>query len=193
VKIFISKVWAYKHTRLIIGTLVVAIAVPGIYLINGVSDNVQKMKAVEDVTYFPDYPAVNSQGKNLTLIKRGEYLAKAGDCIACHTNTPEKGKTFAGGLPMVTPFGTIYTPNITPDKKTGIGNWTDEQFIKAMREGISPSGHYYYPAFPYLYFSQVTTDDLKAIKAYLDSTPAIEQQNVKNDMLSTIRLANFIF
>ena len=180
---FIKKILAHKNTPIIIGILIVALGAPSIYIINGISSNIQKMKDVEDVTYFPDYPALNAKDKNATIIKRGEYLAKAGDCIACHTNTIEKGKSFAGGLPMPTPFGTIYTPNITPDKETGIGGWTDDQFIKAMREGISPEGHYYYPAFPYLYFSKISTDDLKAIKAYLDTIPSVQQKNHDNQML----------
>ncbi len=158
-----------------------------IYILTGVQKNVQKMEenAGETITYFPDYPPVSTTGKNADLVKRGEYLVKVGDCIACHTNTTEgkKAKPFAGGLPMYTPFGTIYAPNITPDKETGIGNWTEEQFTKAMQEGISPHGEYYYPAFPYLYFSKVKTDDIKAIKAYLDTIPAVNQKNIKNDML----------
>ena len=150
----------------------------------GVQKNIAAMAApAEAVTYFPAYPAINTQGKDAQLIQRGEYIAKAGDCIACHTNTLEKGKTFAGGLPMQTPFGVIYSPNITPDKNTGIGHWTDAQFIKAMRTGTSPTGEHYYPAFPYLYFNQMTIDDLKALKAYLNAIPAISQTNKKNEMI----------
>lgn len=171
--------------RLFVAVIFLAIIVYSIYAIIGVRHNLQKMAAAEDVTYFPSYPAVNTQGKNPEQLKRGEYLTKAGDCIACHTNShaKEKAQVFAGGLPMHTPFGTIYTPNITPDKETGIGNWTNEQFIKAMREGVSPTGHFYYPAFPYLYFNNVSDEDLIAIKAYLDSTPAVKQANLENDML----------
>ncbi len=154
------------------------------YVFRGISQNVMEMtEHHEEVLYFPDYPPVNTEGKDPMLIKRGEYLAKAGDCIACHTNTPQKGQVFAGGLPMQTPFGTIYSPNITPDKETGIGNWSESDFIKAMRQGISPNGHYYYPAFPYLYFARVSTDDLRAIKAYFDSIPAVHQENRKNEMV----------
>jgi cytochrome c5 len=165
--------------------LFLAGAVVGTYTFVSIKKNLAQMSAAakEPTTYFPEYPATNTAGKDPSLVKRGEYLAKAGDCIACHTNTPEKGTAFAGGLPMHTPFGTIYSPNITPDKATGIGNWTDEQFIKAMREGISPQGHYYYPAFPYYYFNKITTDDLIAIKAYLDSIPAISQKNRPVEMV----------
>jgi len=156
-----------------------------VYFSISVSKNIREMTtaASEATPYFPDYPPVHLNGKDPEVVKRGEYLAKAGDCIACHTNTPTKGTAFAGGLPMHTPFGTIYSPNITPDRETGIGNWTEEQFIRAMREGISPDGHYYYPAFPYFYFNKITTEDLKAIKAYLDTLEPVKQQNRPNEMV----------
>ncbi len=172
-----------KITIPLIILLLVAIGV-GSHIIGDINLNVEKMSELgEDAPHYPAYPPIDTKGKDTAAIKRGEYLAKAGDCIACHTNTPEKGKPFAGGLPMNTPFGTIYSPNITPDKKTGIGNWTDAQFVKAMRQGISPQGHYYYPAFPYYYFSKVTLQDLKDIKTYLNSIPAVQQANHKNEMV----------
>jgi len=132
---------------------------------------------------YPTYPTPHygTDPKKTTLIKRGEYLTKLGDCIACHTK-PGSQKPFAGGLPIKTPFGTIYTPNITPDKATGIGNWTNKQFLDAMRDGKSPEGHYYYPAFPYIYFNSVNTKDLLAIKAYLNAIPPIQQKDRETDM-----------
>jgi len=184
----VKKIIDYIASRKdIAATLIIiflVIAGAAAYCVYGIYENVQKLQNAEpeDVTYFPTYPKINTQGKNSDQIKRGEYLVKAGDCAACHTNTAEKGPIFAGRLAMPTPFGTIYTPNITPDKETGIGGWTDEQFIKAMREGISPQGHYYYPAFPFYYFNKVSTEDLKAIKAYLDNIPAVKQKNLENDM-----------
>ena len=131
---------------------------------------------------YPVYPKMDyGTGPAASQIQRGEYLAKAGDCIACHT-TPG-GIPFAGGLGINTPFGMLYAPNITPDKTTGIGGWTDAEFIRAMREGIAPDGHYYYPAFPYLYFNRVTDDDLKAIKAYLNALAPVQQANKENDLM----------
>lgn len=172
---------------MILIVILVLILIPASITLIGIYQNVGKMaKAYSTTYYFPSYPTPNIKGKTkeqIELIKRGDYLVKAGDCIACHTDTASKGQAFAGGLAMQTAFGAIYSPNITSDKKTGIGNWTDEQFIKAMHEGISPSGEYYYPAFPYLYFNLVTVPDLKAIKAYLDSIPAIYQENRENDMV----------
>jgi mono/diheme cytochrome c family protein len=106
------------------------------------------------------------------LVKRGEYLARAGDCVACHS--VDGGKPFAGGLYMDTPFGSISTPNITPDKATGIGNWTDDQFYHAMHDGIGDKGEYLYPVFPFPWYTKVTRDDVLAIKAYLFSLPPVD-------------------
>lgn len=184
----IQKFFSNKRNRIIFIVLLAMILIFAIYEVKTIQKNMQKMTeaAEEAEVHTIEYPAINTAGKSaetIAQIKRGEYLAKAGDCIACHTNTTAHGVPYAGGLPMETPFGTIYSPNITPDKETGIGNWTDEDFIKAMREGISPHGQYYYPAFPYLYFNKISTADLKAIKAYFDNIPAISQKNLQNDMV----------
>ncbi len=142
---------------------------------------------VQDVTkpaeplidgYYPSYPPTSAaSGEKALLIKRGEYLAKMGDCIACHTNVKESTPAFAGGLPLNTPFGTFYSPNITPDKETGIGNWTEEDFIRALKEGKDPQGRNYFPVFPYIYFSKMTDDDAKALYAYFMNIPAVKQKN----------------
>jgi len=105
-------------------------------------------------------------------VARGRALATAGDCVACHT--ADKGKPFAGGRPIETPFGVIYSPNITPDRDTGIGGWSDEQFYRAMHEGVGPSGRHLYPAFPYPYFTKATHDDVSAIRAYLDTLEPVK-------------------
>lgn len=128
------------------------------------------------------YPVVKyDTGKQADLIRRGEYLAKAGDCIACHTDK-EGGAVFSGGLPMPTPFGTFYSPNITPDKQTGLGNWTEDQFITVMQEGIRPDGTHSFPVFPYLWFSRIDKPDLQAIWAYLQAVPAVQRENKKEDV-----------
>lgn len=106
------------------------------------------------------------------LIDRGHYLVTAGDCVACHT--VPGGKPFAGGLAMGTPFGTIYTSNITPDKATGIGDWSDDDFYKSMHEGIGHKGEYLYPVFPFPWYTKVTRDDVVAMKAYLFSLPPVD-------------------
>jgi mono/diheme cytochrome c family protein len=105
------------------------------------------------------------------LIKKGEYLARAGDCIACHT--VRGGKIFAGGLPMATPFGTLYTPNITPDDRAGIGKWSADDFYRAMHTGRSKDGSLLYPAFPFTSYTKVSRADSDAIYAYLRSVPPV--------------------
>ncbi len=103
------------------------------------------------------------------LIARGKVLTDAGDCASCHTADP--AKPFAGGKRIDTPFGAIYSPNLTPDRDTGIGAWSDDDFRRALHEGIAPDGSLYYPAFPYPNFTKLTRDDVLAIRAYLATQP----------------------
>ena len=91
------------------------------------------------------------------VVARGKYLTQAADCEACHTS--KGGVPYAGGLAFKLPFGTMYSPNITPDKETGIGNWTDANFLNAMHRGIAPDGSRLYPAFPYPSYTLLTDDD----------------------------------
>lgn len=107
-------------------------------------------------------------------IERGRLLAAAGDCVVCHT--APGGKPNTGGRGMDTPFGTVYTTNLTPDPATGIGAWSLAAFQRAMREGISRDGRHLYPAFPYTAFTKMTDEDLTAIYAYLMAQPAIAHQ-----------------
>ena len=109
---------------------------------------------------------LGAQGTTFTTIERGKYLVQAGDCAACHTNPG--GKPFAGGLPIATPFGTIYSTNITPDPQTGIGRYSVDDLYQAMHRGVRRDGEYLYPAFPYPWFTKITRDDVRAMKAYLD-------------------------
>ncbi|MRX10947.1 c-type cytochrome [Pseudoduganella sp. FT25W] len=113
-------------------------------------------------------------------IVRGEYLARAADCVACHT-TPG-GKSFAGGLAFKLPFGTLYSSNITADKQTGIGNWSDDDFVRALHDGVRHDGQRLYPAFPYTSYSLLSRDDALAIKAYLFSLPTVSQQTSQPDL-----------
>lgn len=106
-------------------------------------------------------------------IARGEYLARTGNCGACHT--ARGGAPYAGGRALATPFGTLYAPNITPDAKTGIGTWTSAHFWRAMHNGRSKNGRLLYPAFPYTEYTLITREDSDAIFAYLWSLPAVEQ------------------
>lgn len=107
------------------------------------------------------------------LVAKGEKLADAGYCLTCHT--PPKGKPYAGGLPMVTAFGTIYSTNITPDPTTGIGNWSQEAFTRALHQGVARDGSHLFPAFPYDHFTKVSDDDAKALYAFIMTRPAVAQ------------------
>ncbi len=110
-------------------------------------------------------------GNAATLVGRGRYLVLAGDCASCHTKAG--GQAFAGGMYMPTPFGQISVPNITPDRDTGIGAWTDQQFYRALHEGIGRGGEYLYPVFPFPWYTNITREDATAIRAYLFSLPAV--------------------
>lgn len=115
-----------------------------------------------------------------SIIQQGEYLARAGDCIACHT-TPG-GKLFAGGRPMPTPFGTLYSSNITPNPDTGIGKWSADDFYASMHTGRSRDGGLLYPAMPFGAYTKVTRADSDAIFAYLRSVPPIQAPNRPQDL-----------
>ena len=110
-----------------------------------------------------------------TTIERGRYLVQAGDCASCHT--APGGRPFAGGLAVSTPFGNIYSSNITPDRATGIGNWSEQDFYNAIHNGMRRDGKHLYPAFPFLWFTKIEPDDVRAIKAFLDILPAVRQDN----------------
>ncbi len=108
-------------------------------------------------------------------IARGRLVALAGDCMVCHT--VEGGEPYAGGLGLETPFGTVYTTNITPDPETGIGNWSYKAFERAMRDGIHRDGSHLYPAFPYTAYAKMSDEDLQSLYAYLMTRPAVVAQN----------------
>jgi mono/diheme cytochrome c family protein len=114
------------------------------------------------------------------MIKRGEYLARAGDCVACHTQPGDK--LFAGGRAMPTPFGTLYSPNITADNETGIGQWSADEFYRMMHTGRSRDGSLLYPAMPYGAYTKVTRADSDAIFAYLRSVPPVHEPNRPHEM-----------
>lgn len=121
-------------------------------------------------------------GHAQTAVERGAYMIKAAGCTTCHTNSKDGGAPFAGGRALNTPFGTYYSPNITPDKQTGIGNWSDEDFVQALKHGISPQGDNYFPVFPYTTYTKLRDEDALAIKAYLFSLPAVSQPNREHDV-----------
>jgi len=119
-------------------------------------------------------------------VERGQYLVRAGGCFSCHT--AKGGEKLAGGRPLTTPFGTFYSPNITPDPDTGIGRWADAQFLRALRDGVRPDGANYFPVFPYPSFTGITDSNALAMKAYLFSLPPVHQKNRPHDVPFPISL-----
>jgi mono/diheme cytochrome c family protein len=132
-----------------------------------------------------DYRETNPTGvpadlAKADIIKRGEYLAKAADCLVCHTT--KNGDAFAGGLPFPAPSGTLYSTNITADKDTGIGNYSDQDFLSAVQRGIRKDRARLYPAMPYTSYTFMTDADVLAIKAYLFSLPAVRKENQRDTL-----------
>jgi mono/diheme cytochrome c family protein len=114
------------------------------------------------------------------VVRRGANLALLGDCATCHTATG--GVPYAGGLAMPTPFGTIYSTNITPDPETGIGGWSEQAFIRALRSGVDREGRHLYPAFPYDHFTRVSNDDAKALYAFFMSIDPVKSSAPPNEL-----------
>ena len=131
--------------------------------------------------YFCLLGANNTIGQD--LIEKGKYIFHASGGCSCHTDTKNDGAFLAGGRPINTPFGTFFGTNISPDPATGIGKWTDEDFVRAMTKGLSPEGNHYFPVFPYTSFHNITQEDLIALKAYLFSIPAVNQKNIPHDLI----------
>lgn len=130
-------------------------------------------------------------------LNNGRTMFFAGGCASCHAapasaacdNPKSKDKfTLAGGRCLKTPFGTFFVPNISPDKESGIGNWSTAQFIKAMKEGVSPQGEHYYPAFPYTSYQRMFEKDLIDLKAFLDTLPAVKSNVPDHDLALPFRL-----
>lgn len=134
---------------------------------------------------------VAAQGDSSAQVARGEYLVRAGDCEYCHTEP--NGKPFAGGRAIATPFGVIYSINITPDPDTGIGGWSEQDFYKALHSGISRGGSRLYPAFPYPWFTKVTRADVDAIKAYLETVTPVVQNDKTNGLPWILRWRGELF
>jgi mono/diheme cytochrome c family protein len=115
-----------------------------------------------------------------SLVERGEYLARAADCMVCHT--APGGRQYAGGLGFKLPFGTLYSTNITPDKETGIGNYSDQEFLNAMHRGVRRDGARLYPAMPYTSYTYIPDEDALAIKAYLFNLPPVKMAAPDNTL-----------
>jgi mono/diheme cytochrome c family protein len=133
-----------------------------------------------------DYRGANPAGvpaalAQASVVERGAYLARAADCMVCHTTAG--GKEYAGGLGFKLPFGTLYSTNITPDKETGIGNYSDQDFLAAMHRGIRRDGARLYPAMPFTSYTYISDADALAIKAYLFSLPPVRAAASENTLM----------
>ena len=122
-------------------------------------------------------------------LERGRQVFNAASCAVCHTDKENNGEPLAGGYAMKSDFGTFYTPNITPDPETGIGNWSDEDFIRAMQQGISPEGDHYFPSFPYTAYTKMHRDDILALKAYLFSLKPVKKSNREHELAFYVKMA----
>ena len=124
------------------------------------------------------------------LIAKGAQLAAIGNCQACHT--AEGGRSFAGGRPIETPFGTFYGTNITPDPDTGIGRWSEQAFVRALREGVDRDGRHLYPAFPYEYYTRLTDEDIHALYAYIATREPVRAQNRPHDLRAPFNMRGLL-
>ncbi len=125
-------------------------------------------------------------------LQRGEYLVRIAGCVACHSESADESGFLAGGAAIDTPFGRFFPPNITPDPDTGIGHWTDDDFVRAMQHGIAPDGRRYYPVFPYTSYSRMRREDVLAIKHYLDQIPGIARVNKPHEPRGLARLDSLL-
>jgi mono/diheme cytochrome c family protein len=125
-------------------------------------------------------------GPNAALVRRGRYLAIAGDCASCHTR--RGGQPFEGGLGLQTPFGVIYTPNLTGDRLTGMGKWTPDEFYRALHQGVGRKGSRLYPALPYTHFTIVSRADSDAILAFLKTVPGVRYSRPASRLLFPVNL-----
>ena len=122
----------------------------------------------------------------------GEILLRAAGCVTCHSDTDNKGAMLAGGRALRTDFGTFYTPNITPDARTGIGNWRLEDFRRALREGVSPGGEHYYPAFPYTSYTRLSDKDIELMWNYLRTVTPVLAEDRPHELNWYVRMRRLI-
>lgn len=141
----------------------------------------ERMLALAIIIVFVISPE-SSTASDKAAIKRGKYVFNAAGCQGCHTDVTNNGPVLAGGRALKTPFGTYFGPNITPHNTHGIGNWTDAQFIRALREGISPAGKHYFPVFPYTSFTKLTRQDMKDLKAYIFTFDPVARPNTPHQI-----------
>lgn len=164
------------------GAVAAGAAVLALHTVSSLRAPAQAQNVAQNLAQNPAPAAAPAQqAQPSALLQRGEYLTKAADCVACHTVLG--GKPFAGGLPFKLPFGTMYATNITADRETGIGDWSDDDFVNALQKGVGKGGKHLYPSMPYTSYTQLSRDDALAIKAYLFSLPPVHQPNRPNGLI----------
>jgi mono/diheme cytochrome c family protein len=156
------------------------------YIVAGaLGSNVNEPPSADGAPQHIGVPTATGESPSEARAWRGRYLANAGNCVSCHTRAG--AKPFSGGVMFETPFGVIYSSNITPDIDTGIGRWTADDLRRAMHEGIAAGGYRLFPAFPYTSFTKVTDEDVDAIYAYLRTIKAVRYKPPPSDFLFTQR------
>lgn len=151
------------------------------YGVSQAADSIAAPGQTADDSHGVTAPATNNGQSEDPAVTRGRYVAIAGDCAACHTD-PNQGKPFAGGYALQTPFGKLLASNITFDKETGIGSWTEEQFIRAVREGKGKEGEHLYPAMPYNDYVKVSDQDMHDLWAYMQTVTPVNNKVVSNQL-----------
>lgn len=126
--------------------------------------------------------AAAAQAADAGVVQRGEYLLRAAGCVACHTDADNDGPFLAGGRRFDTPFGSYYSPNITPDPVHGLGGWSEEDFVGALSEGVAPDGSHYYPVFPYTSYTRMQPDDMRALWAYMGTVEPAARPNKPHEV-----------
>lgn len=123
-----------------------------------------------------------SDTEQTELVEHGEYVLRAAGCVSCHTRKDDDAPFLAGGRAIASPFGTFYGPNITPDETTGIGDWTEEDLVRALQQGRGPGGRHYYPAFPYTSYTRMKREDIEALWAYLQTVEPVRKDNREHEL-----------
>jgi mono/diheme cytochrome c family protein len=174
---------AKRYTLIIVGAILAVVLIGFLWIVvlaPRAMDFAGGTKVKLSEYHGEDPTGVPRELAGASLIERGQYLARAADCEACHT--AEGGEPFAGGRAFVLPFGTLYATNITPDKETGIGNYSDANFLDAVHKGVAPGNEKLYPAMPFTSYTYMTDADVGAIKAYLFSLKPVHAPDRENSL-----------
>lgn len=148
---------------------------------------------LQPATYRLLYDDGANQPHQARNIENGRVLFNIGGCASCHASVGTQDRTMlGGGIELVTSFGRFYPPNISSDHEYGIGAWREEDFIRALREGVSPQGYHYYPAFPYTSYRHMNADDIADLFAYLKTLPAVQGQQPDHDLHFPYNLRPFV-